>query len=112
MPRVGPIYFGFTEDDATSRGLKAIEDKLKSVNDKLEVLMALDKSTQDKIDALKAEMTDNFAGLSADIAALKAQVGSGATTAEINAALDELKTKADAFAALDAETTEDPPAPV
>lgn len=111
MPRVGPFFVGFAEEDATSRGLKAIEDKLKSVNDKLEVLMAFDKSTQDRFDALKAQLTDGFAGLSADIAALKDKVGSGATTEEINAAFDELKAKADAFTALDAETTEDPPAP-
>lgn len=95
MPRVGPVYFGFTED-ANASGLK-------SVIDKLEVLMALDKTTQDKIDALKAQLTAAAEGLTADIADLKAKVGSGATPEEVNAALDGIAAKVQPLTDLDAE---------
>lgn len=81
--------------------------------------MALATSTQQKLDALSTQITETgtalaaaASGLAADIASLKAQVGSGSSPDEINAALDGLGTKvaalkasADSLTTLDAETT-------
>ncbi len=94
--------FALTFDDSA---LDQVVAQLATLTHKVEGLMALDKSTQDKIDALAAQLQAAADGIRADIAALKDKVAAGATPEEINTALDALTTKADAFTALDAENS-------